>query len=57
MSRQAMVFFALLMGAAMCTAVQAFEWAGYAVFAVGLAAGLGLSFYAMIKYNKGIFLE
>ena len=29
--------------------------AGSAVLAVGLVVGLGISFYAMIKYNKGIF--
>lgn len=28
---------------------------GSAVLIVGLAVGLGISFYAMIKYNKGIF--
>lgn len=28
---------------------------GYAVLIAGLVIGLGLSFYAMIKYNKGIF--
>ena len=28
---------------------------GSAVLAIGLVVGLGISFYAMIKYNKGIF--
>ena len=28
---------------------------GSAVMAIGLIVGLGISFYAMIKYNKGIF--
>jgi len=28
---------------------------GTAVMIIGLAVGLGLSIYAMIKYNKGIF--
>ena len=28
---------------------------GTVAMIVGLAAGLGISFYAMIKYNKGIF--
>ena len=29
--------------------------AGSVALCVGLAIGLGISFYAMIKYNKGIF--
>ena len=29
--------------------------AGTAVLIVGTVVGLGLAFYAMIKYNKGIF--
>lgn len=29
--------------------------ASYIVIAVGLVLGTGISFYAMIKYNKGIF--
>ena len=28
---------------------------GAIVMAVGLVVGLGISFYAMIKYNKGVF--
>ena len=28
---------------------------GTVLLAVGLVVGLGISFYAMIKYNKGIF--
>lgn len=28
---------------------------GYVVLIIGFVVGLGLSFYAMIKYNKGIF--
>ena len=34
------------------------EWliiVGTVILGVGIIAGLGLSFYAMIKYNKGIF--
>ena len=34
---------------------NAYMTAGSAVLCVGLIAGLGISFYAMIKYNKGIF--
>ena len=32
-----------------------FIWVGTGVMAVGFLAGISLSFYAMIKYNKGIF--
>ena len=28
---------------------------GAVILGIGIIAGLGLSFYAMIKYNKGIF--
>ncbi|MBQ6714404.1 MAG: hypothetical protein IJN15_02520 [Clostridia bacterium] len=28
---------------------------GMIILAIGLIAGIGISFYAMIKYNKGIF--
>ena len=39
------------------TALQAKTYAtiGNVVLIVGLVAGIGVSFYAMIKYNKGIF--
>ena len=30
-------------------------YVGYAILAVGVALGSIISFYAMIKYNKGIF--
>ena len=33
----------------------AYMTAGSVALAVGLVVGLGISFYAMIKYNKGIF--
>jgi hypothetical protein len=35
--------------------VEVFTLAGSVILIIGLAAGLLLSFYAMIKYNKGIF--
>lgn len=38
--------------------VALMEWLiimGSFILGVGIIAGLGLSFYAMIKYNKGIF--
>ena len=28
---------------------------GYVILALGFVIGLGIAFYAMIKYNKGIF--
>ena len=28
---------------------------GYVILAIGFVIGLGIAFYAMIKYNKGIF--
>ena len=37
------------------TQLLAFSIVGAAVLTVGVIVGLGLSFYAMIKYNKGIF--
>ena len=32
-----------------------FRIAGAVLLAVSVIAGLGMSFYAMMKYNKGIF--
>ena len=37
------------------TQMDVFSTAGSVIVIMGLAAGLALSFYAMIKYNKGIF--
>lgn len=34
---------------------QIYGYVGNGILIAGLAVGLGLSFYAMIKYNKGIF--
>ena len=34
---------------------SAYLIASYVIMGVGLVSGLGLNFYAMIKYNKGIF--
>ena len=49
----------ILFGGALCL----FDWTklalwmvtGMVVLFVGLGVGIGLSFYAMVKYNKGIF--
>ena len=35
--------------------VAALTTVGYVIMALGLIAGTALAFYAMIKYNKGIF--
>ena len=37
------------------TQVQLFIIIGAVIMTIGIIAGLGISFYAMIKYNKGIF--
>ena len=37
------------------TEQEVFTVIGTAVLIVGLVVGLGLSFYAIIKYNKGLF--
>ncbi len=34
---------------------EVYIWIGLGTMFAGLAAGIGLSFYAMIKYNRGIF--
>ena len=35
--------------------IAALNIAGIVIISVGLFAGIGICFYAMIKYNKGIF--
>ncbi|MBO5869370.1 MAG: hypothetical protein J6Q89_01345 [Clostridia bacterium] len=35
--------------------IPVFALIGSSVLAIGLVIGLGISFYAMFKYNKGIF--
>ena len=56
----------IIMGGALCvngilggvgylTGEKLFTWIGIGVMSVGLLVGLGISFYAMVKYNKGIF--
>ena len=37
------------------TSSQVYTWIGTAVLVMGIVLGLGVSFYAMKKYNKGIF--
>ena len=50
-----LVIFGCMNFAAVKTQMDLFVIAGSVVVAVGVAAGLGLSLYAMFKYNKGIF--
>lgn len=50
-----LVIFGYMNFAAVKTQMDLFVIAGSVVVAVGVAAGLGLSLYAMFKYNKGIF--
>ena len=49
----------ILNGAAACAAIllsnELYIFIGSGVMGVGLVAGLGISFFAMKKYNKGIF--
>ena len=49
----------ILMGcltfAAEKTQLQLFTVIGSVILIIGIIIGLGLSFYAMIRYNKGIF--
>ena len=51
----AMIFFGAFNGIASYTKNQTFSLIGTIVFIAGLVVGLILAFYAMIKYNKGIF--
>ncbi len=49
------IFSAILHLIGYVTKNLAFNYVGYAVLGVGFVVGLIFSFYAMIKYNKGIF--
>ena len=51
----ALIVFGSLTYAFERTQNPAFSIAGNVILIVSLVAGLGISFYAMIKYNKGIF--
>ena len=50
-----LILFGILSYMTQQTGEPVFEIAGKGILIAGLAAGLGLSVYAMIKYNKGIF--
>ena len=50
----------IIIGIALCTVteytqIQAFETVGMGILIAGLVVGTALAFFAMIKYNKGIF--
>ena len=51
----AVIAFSFLSALALYTENQIFSLIGTALLITGLILGLGLSAYAMIKYNKGIF--
>ena len=51
----AIMAFSILSAIAFYTETQMFVLLGTVLLIAGLVVGLGLSFYAMIKYNKGIF--
>ena len=50
-----LIVFSILSAIAFYTGNSIFISIGDVLFIIGLTIGLGLSFYAMIKYNKGIF--
>jgi 4-amino-4-deoxy-L-arabinose transferase-like glycosyltransferase len=49
------LLFGALSAITLYTESQVWLWMGTGLLVLGLAVGLGLSFYGMIKYNKGIF--
>ena len=49
------IMFGLLSLATKLLRIELFEIVGSIFVVIGLVVGLGLSFYAMFKYNKGIF--
>ncbi len=51
----AVMVFSILSALTLYTENNVFMIVGTVLLIAGLVAGLGLSFYAMIKYNKGIF--
>lgn len=51
----AIVVFGCLSFVAEKTQIDLFTIIGSVIVVIGLVIGLALSFYAMIKYNKGIF--
>ena len=50
----AVSLFGILGAVTYFTNCQIFMWIGMCIMGVGFAVGMAVSFYAMIKYNKGI---
>ena len=51
----AVIVFSILSGLSVYTGKDVLAAVGNVVLYAGLIAGIAISFYAMIKYNKGIF--
>lgn len=51
----AIVALSMLSAISLYTENPIFSWIGMAIGGVGLAIGIAVACYAMIKYNKGIF--
>ena len=51
----AIILFGILFWIYETTMMELLIIVGAVILGIGIIAGLGLSFYAMIKYNKGIF--
>lgn len=51
----ALLIFSLLSYLATAQQNSLYLTIGYAIMGTGFVIGMGISFYAMIKYNKGIF--
>ena len=51
----AIITFSILSTVTFYTDIQIFTLIGTVLLIAALIAGLGISFYAMFKYNKGIF--
>ena len=49
------LIFSVLAAITLYTEKQVFITVGSVIVIAGLAVGLGMSFHAMLKYNKGIF--
>ena len=51
----AVIIFSVLMAITLKTEIELFTIIGTALLILGLAGGMGVAFYAMKKYNGGIF--
>lgn len=50
-----LIIFGILMSSAELLANDIYEYVGNTILIIGFIFGLGFNFYAMFKYNKGIF--